>query len=753
MSAPAPSPAAGQPITVPGDPLTAADYAMLERSGITKAAADRALLRRIDSATGAQILGRNGSGDYSGILFTNLWPGENWARDQRVRRDHPEMEFRDGRFKPKGKYLSHGNARNLLYIPPGIRPEWLADVVLPIVIVEGEKKAISLNELAWQAAGEGAERPRWITIAITGAWNWRGTIGKTEAADGSRVPVKGVIPDFDRIPWLSRRVTIIYDANVYTNGDVENARNQLAWEFRKKRKAKVLFVDIPAEPGVNGVDDLIGLWGAERVLDLITTQAYDPKKQPKAVASGGPKWDPSALAVKNGDDPEPCPSFDEKGRLVAAAPTMGNILLHRFHFAKNDGDQLFVFREGAYRPNASELIRSACRGLMIEWRTEPSWKSAVAHEIAEWVTIPSPKLWDRPPLDRINVLNGILHLESRRLEPHNADWLSPVQLPVVYDPSATCAAWDDFLLGVLPADVFKAQIAFEIVALLMIPFTSGQRALLLRGPRGTGKSRFLAAIRSFLGSENTSSKSLHTLEENRFASAYLYGKLANICADLPTHDLESTSRFKAVTGEDYIDAEIKHGKQFQFRPFARLLFSANEPPTSKDATDAFLDRWWVIPFENRFQDGAEHISAAELDARLSQPNELSGVLNRALEMLPAVLKRKGISQAEAMQKAHDDFCATTDPFRVWLSQYVEEDDEAFTPCEDVRASYFQFRRERYLKPISPTAFGIELKKHKPGVDMKQRTVQGRSGLPWCYITLRLKEMKKNDGDRSVKDAE
>jgi phage/plasmid-associated DNA primase len=167
------------------------------------------------------------------------------------------------------------------------------------------------------------------------------------------------------------------------------------------------------------------------------------------------------------------------------------------------------------------------------------------------------------------------------------------------------------------------------------------------------------------------------------------------------------------------------------------LFSANEPPTSKDATDAFLDRWLVIPFENRFQDEDGQISAVELDAKLSQPSELSGVLNCALKMLPDVLERKGITQTEAMHAAHDDFCATTDPFRVWLSEYVEDDPDAFTPCGDLRGSYFQFRRQRDLKSVTEAAFGIELKKHK-SLEMKQRTVQRRSGTPWCYIGIRLK---------------
>jgi putative DNA primase/helicase len=253
----------------------------------------------------------------------------------------------------------------------------------------------------------------------------------------------------------------------------------------------------------------------------------------------------------------------------------------------------------------------------------------------------------------------------------------------------------------------------------------------------------LSALRSFLGAENTSSKSLHTLEENRFACPYLYGKLANICPDLPSRDLESTSKFKEITGEDFIDAEYKHGRQFQFRPFSRLLFSANQPPQSRDATDAFLDRWWLIPFTQRFQDSSEQLSAADLDRRLSEPSELSGVLNRALKWLPQVLRQKGITQTPTMKEAHDEFCAATDPFRVWLAEYIADDPDAFEPCSDVVSSYYQYRRGRGLTAITPTAFGLELRKHKRGVDVKERTVErgGKLSTPKCYIGLRLKRQE------------
>jgi Domain of unknown function (DUF3854) len=198
-------------IEVRGKPLSPFDLQQLARCGISPETAERALLRRVDSLTGSEIVGRNGTGDYSGILFPYIWPGENHVRDYRLRRDHPEMEQgEDGRLKPKGKYLSPPGRGNMLYLPPGTRPEWLEDASLPIVITEGEKKCLALSDLAWYGLTDTAERPRWLSIAIAGVSNWQGTIGMTNAPDGSRVPVKGPISDFARIN-LNRAVTIVFE--------------------------------------------------------------------------------------------------------------------------------------------------------------------------------------------------------------------------------------------------------------------------------------------------------------------------------------------------------------------------------------------------------------------------------------------------------------------------------------------------------------------------------------------------------------
>jgi hypothetical protein len=262
MSAPEPNPDRVPPPW--GKPLTEADYANLAASWITRELADQAMLCRVSADEGREAVGQKGNRDCTGILIPYYWPGESFTRNYRVRRDNPDWtEGKDGKPKPDRKYLGPPGSGNRLYIPPGVTLEQLRDVAIPIAIVEGEKKALALQKLSQYEV----ETPRFIPVGIAGVWNWRGTVGKANGPRGERIDLKGPIADLDRIDWSGRRVLIIFDTNVHSSESVKWARKGIARELAT-RGAKVDFINLPADCGVNGIDDLLVLWGALEVLKL-----------------------------------------------------------------------------------------------------------------------------------------------------------------------------------------------------------------------------------------------------------------------------------------------------------------------------------------------------------------------------------------------------------------------------------------------------------------------------------------------------
>jgi predicted P-loop ATPase len=152
----------------------------------------------------------------------------------------------------------------MLYVVPGVDFGLLRDQALPVVITEGEFKTLAV----WRLANHGSRaQPRFLPLGLSGVYNWRGTIGKTTGPDGSRLDVKGAIPDLDWVNWEGRRVIIAFDADVTAKELVRIARSELAAHLRG-RGALVGFLEWDLIRG-KGIDDHLAAVGPETVLDEI----------------------------------------------------------------------------------------------------------------------------------------------------------------------------------------------------------------------------------------------------------------------------------------------------------------------------------------------------------------------------------------------------------------------------------------------------------------------------------------------------
>lgn len=354
-----------------------------------------------------------------------------------------------------------------------------------------------------------------------------------------------------------------------------------------------------------------------------------------------------------GSDPD---EFFDGPRFVPSR--LGERLRDEFPTALG-GARLYAYADGTYQPAGQLLQRRVTELLGEHWRTRCSM------ETLAYLAQSSGDLWERPPLDRIAVANGILSIPDRIVDPPSPAFRSPVRISAAFNPEATCPRIDSFLDAVFPDG---AELLHQMFGHLMVPDTSRQKAFMLLGPGGNGKSTVLALLRAFLGATNLSAVSLHDLEDNRFATADLYGKLANIYADLDARSLASTGIFKSITGGDPIRAERKNKDPFAFVPYARLVFSANDPPATRDSSTAFFDRWEIIPFQRRLRGTVEERDQEQLLREMTTPEELSGLLNRALDGLELLRSTGRFVSTAAVEGAAVEFRRTVDSVAAFLEE-------------------------------------------------------------------------------------
>ena len=404
---------------------------------------------------------------------------------------------------------------------------------------------------------------------------------------------------------------------------------------------------------------------------------------------------------------------------------------HRFA-THRQSHVIYRYNGGVYADDGEEIIREETRRLLGEEATEHRINEVVAH-IAETTYTPPEKF--NPPKHLINVKNGVLDLNTLELKPHGPNPIFINQLPVEFNPSAKCPGIMKFLGEVLnPDDIPLVQ---EIVGYCLYRDYPFAKAVMLLGSGNNGKSTLLRLIGALLGEDNVATPSLQDLLRDRFAKAELYGKLANIHADIPAGKLINTGAFKMLTGQDLIYAQRKHRDPFTFRNYAKLLYSANELPPTEDMTEAFWSRWILIVFPNVFPPNDPRTDPNLID-KLTTPEELSGFLNWALEGLRRLLERGHFIETKTTERIKAEWILRTDSLRAFVMRHVRVDSQCSVPKEGFMEAYNDFC-ENY--EVSPIRTGEVTKRLPQLVPRAKLTRPGPRGgkRPRMWVGIRLTE--------------
>ena len=458
----------------------------------------------------------------------------------------------------------------------------------------------------------------------------------------------------------------------------------------------------------------------------------------------------AAFARKWASAAKKTPADRDAGQAVHAAGLAAEIL-RGDRFAKDRGRMLYRYDGGVYHREAEEYVRRRLQETLRRRRALDRWSKRLQGDVVEFIVVQASRLEETWPRGSVNLSNGILDMETRSLKPHTPDLLTSIQFPVRYDPEARCPALRKFAEEVLPSDA--TDFLAEAVAWCLMPDNPADQCVMLRGAGGNGKSVLLDVLIRSLGRENVSAVELHELSEDKYALADLYLKTANVAGDLTTAHLKATGNFKKITGDDLLRAQRKFGHAFQFKPRAKLLFSANQTPISEDTSEGFFRRWVVVPFTRSFQ-GAGRVKRATLLQRLTTDQERSGLLNWALAQWEAVAER-GLSISASMQEAHRLFRLESNPLGAYLAVHTVLDlslsAEASIPCKEIIDGYNAFAQETGAPRYSATKIGLDLKKLFPEVRRVRAStwidVHGSPAhRPRVYKGLRWKEAEEVEED-------
>lgn len=377
-------------------------------------------------------------------------------------------------------------------------------------------------------------------------------------------------------------------------------------------------------------------------------------------------------------------------------------------------NQLHIYRDGIYVEGTGEIEAS-----MIEHI--PDLTRARRSEILSYLDILIRKNSKPSEANLIAFKNGVYNLETDELLEFSPSYVITNKINHNFNPNARSDLVDKTFDKLACDNADVRELLEEAIGYCFYRRNELRKSFILTGDKKNGKSTFLAMLKELLGDENTAALDLNELAD-RFSSASLFGKLANIGDDIGDEFIANPATFKKIVSGDRIKGENKGQKEFFFNPYCKLLFSANNIPRIKDKSGAVLDRLVIIPFDARFSSDDPDYDPY-IKYKLIQEDALEYLILLGLRGLKNVLQNQSFTKSEKVAKSIEEYEETNNPILVFFKE-IDVDEIVNEPTKDVYLKYNEFCLANSFTPMSNIEFSKQIKR-RYHLEIVNKTVKGK----------------------------
>lgn len=381
------------------------------------------------------------------------------------------------------------------------------------------------------------------------------------------------------------------------------------------------------------------------------------------------------------------------------------------HIIKIDG-QLHVYRNGIYVDGLKEI-----ESQMIEYI--PDLNKAKRAEVLSYIDIMIRENTKMSPANYIAFNNGVYNLETDELEDFSPELVITNKIPYNYVEGAYSEITDKTLDKLACNNLNIRLLLEECIGYCFYRRNELRKSFILTGEKENGKSTFLAMLDNLLGKENTAGLDLKELGD-RFKTAELFGKLANIGDDIGDEFIPNPSIFKKLSSGNLVNAERKGQDPFDFASYAKLIFSANDIPRIKDKSGAVISRLVIVPFNARFS-----VNDPDFDPyikyKLIKQEPMEYLIQIGIEGLKRILANQKFTSSKEIEKAIDEYERNNNPILLYFDEDPKIENE---PTNKVYQSYYEFCISNNFQPLSNIEFSKQVKKYYD-MEVVNKTVKGR----------------------------
>lgn len=541
-------------------------------------------------------------------------------------------------------------------------------------------------------------------------------------------------------------IYLCFDADVGTNANVWLAAKRFQSVLKTLCDAEIKFLQIP-EGSKIGLDDFLASNPKINRHNVLLRLMF----QASTKLGNKPK---TAKKVEPLVHTETTPDNQLKNEIAqkialrledSATELCAQHLLKHNHIYTTQNDlkaEMWIYCDGIYVPHGRSLLSEQIRNVLGELYT-PQRKNKILAKIEADTGIDEKKFFENNYLEEIPVKNGILNLKTKKLKAFTPQKIFFNKLPVSYNESNECKAIDSFLDSVLAHSEDKVAI-YQLLGYCLWKNHFVEKAFMFNGEGRNGKGKLISIFKHFLGAENCCSVPLAELHTTSSGVCELHAKLANLAGDLNNTSLKETGLFKSVVGRDLISAKRKFLTDITFQNYSKQIFACNELPRVYDTSYGFWARWVLFDFPYTFVSEQEYEAAQNKEnlkirderiiEKLITPEEMSGLLNKALEGLHYILDHGDFSITQGVEQLKTSWQRKADSFTAFCSEHLEENIDGFIAKSELRKEYLLFVKKHRLQKTGENAIKKILCNQFGSEDSRQY-IDGKQQRVWIGISF------------------
>ena len=304
--------------------------------------------------------------------------------------------------------------------------------------------------------------------------------------------------------------------------------------------------------------------------------------------------------------------------------------------------------------------------------------------------------------------NGVYNIDSGEFTDFDSELVITNKINHAFVPNAYSEIADKTLDKLACNDPAIRALLEEVIGYTFYRRNELRKAFILTGDRHNGKSTYIDMVGRLLGEENTTALDLKELGD-RFKTAEIFSKLAVLGDDIGDEFISNPAIFKKIVSGDRVNAERKGQDPFDFTPYAKLLFSANNIPRIKDKSGAVIDRLIIVPFDASFsKDDADY--DPYIKYKLRDESVMEYLVQLGLKGLRRVLDNQGFTMNIKIKENIKEYEENNNPVLLFF-QDIEKSDVIGRQTKFVYQRYAEFCIGNSYQQLSNIEFSKQVKKY------------------------------------------